>query len=460
MTFEEATLRLNQSGQGHVLRFWDRLSADAQSDLLGQIAKLNFTNIERMRGILNAKGADASLAAFEPAPVIDLHGDEHEQSWQRGEEILREGKVGAILVAGGQGSRLGFSGPKGAYEIGSLSGATLFEIHAHKIKALSTRYGCPVPFYIMTSETNDADTRSVFEEYDYFGLSREDVHFFVQGMWPALDAEGKVILATPGRIFLSPDGHGGTLSALLDSGMVDDMKARGLSTLFYFQVDNPLVDVADPAFIGLHDLRGADISLKLCEKRDPDEGLGVVVVRDGVFGMVEYTELSDEQKRRTDEQNELWLRYGSIAIHIFSLSFLEQEARSDLPLHTAHKKVPVCGEDGEIVTPSEPNAFKFEKFIFDVLPDAKTVINLMCAREDEFSPVKNASGPDSAESCRADMSAKFGRWLGVSGIAIPVDEDGRPAVSIEIDPLYAIGPKELRERLPEGFSVDGDLLLA
>ncbi|MDA1043704.1 MAG: UDPGP type 1 family protein [Verrucomicrobia bacterium] len=459
MTIDVAKAKLAEVGQEHVLKFWDCLAHEEQNHLLGQIEALNVEEIGRMQRMLKSPAASASSEAFTPAPVVDLEGDEHQACWQRGEELLREGRVGVILVAGGQGSRLGFDGPKGAYEIGSQSGATLFEIHAHKIKALAIRYEHPVPFYIMTSESNDAETRSVFERHAYFGLQPENVHFFVQGMWPALDPDGKIILETPGSIFFSPDGHGGTLSALLKKGMVDDMKARGLTTLFYFQVDNPLIEIADPAFIGLHELRGADISLKVCGKRDPDEGLGVVVVRDDVFGMVEYTELTDAQKRKTLSDGQLWLRYGSIAIHVFSLSFLDQEARKNLPLHVAHKKVAFCDAQGKSVTPSEPNAYKFEKFIFDVLPDAQTVVNLVCSREDEFSPVKNASGADSAASCRADMTEKFARWLEAAGVSVPRNGMGKSAIRIEIDPLYAMGPGDLQKRLPKDFKAEGDLLL-
>jgi UDP-N-acetylglucosamine/UDP-N-acetylgalactosamine diphosphorylase len=460
LSFDECQKALDAAGQGHVLKFWEKLSAEEQKSLLEQIATLNFDDIARMASYLDDTGHIAAQADFAPAESVELAGDERLRSWERGEVLLGDGKVGVILVAGGQGSRLGYDGPKGAYAIAPLTGATLFEIHAHKVLALAERYGKPVPLYIMTSEGNDAATRQCFADNDNFDLPVEDVHFFVQGKWPALDPDGKIILEAPGQIFFSPDGHGGTLSALLNTGMIADMTSRSLSTLFYFQVDNPMVEIADPAFIGLHDLRNADISLKVCEKRDPNEGLGVVVVRDGLHGMVEYTELSDAEKQRTDVGGNLWLRYGSIAIHVFSLSFLEQEARANLPIHVAHKKVPMCDADGKTVKPDEANAYKFEKFIFDVLPHANTVVNLVCAREDEFSPVKNAEGADSPATCRADMTAKFARWLDQVGVAVPRDGDGQPSVTIEIDPMFALGPGELRQRLPEeGIVIDDDLLL-
>lgn len=459
MNYDAARELLTRHHQEHVLCFWDKLSKTEQSDLLSQITVLNFDDMGRMAAMLRDKAEAAPPSDFVPAESIELEGDEREQCWAHGEELLQDGKVGVILVAGGQGSRLGFDGPKGAYQIGPLTEVSLFHIHAHKIRALGERYGKPVPFYIMTSESNDAATRAHFEQHKHFGLEPDNVQFFMQGKWPALDADGKVILESPGQIFFSPDGHGGTLSALLNNGMIDDMKSRGLTTLFYFQVDNPLIEVADPAFIGLHGLRNADISLKVCAKRDPDEGLGVVVVRDGVHGMVEYTELTDEQKRRTTDDGELWLRYGSIAIHVFSTDFLEQEARAHLPIHVAHKKVPFCDKNGQTVKPSKPNAYKFEKFIFDVLPNANTVVNLVCAREDEFSPVKNAEGADSPARCRADMSAKYIRWLEKAGIDVPRGPDGSPSVTVEIDPMFALGPEELRLRLPEGFVIEDDLLL-
>jgi UDP-N-acetylglucosamine/UDP-N-acetylgalactosamine diphosphorylase len=284
---------------------------------------------------------------------------------------------------------------------------------------------------------NDAATRACFDDLGYFGLHPPDVIFFKQGVWPALDAEGRLILEAPGRVFVSPDGHGGTLTALAKNGCLDDMAARGIKSVFYFQVDNPLVDIADPAFVGLHVACGADLSLKLCLKNSPTEKMGAVALLDnGRCGMIEYSELTLQQAAR--------FKYGSPAIHVFSLAFLKKEARKAMPLHLAHKKIPYIAEDGKRVQPDAPNGYKFEKFIFDVLPDAKTIVNLAFDRDEEFSPVKNAVGEDSPATCRMALQAKWRRWLEVARIAVP------ESVPVEIDPACANGAAELKQGLRLG----------
>ena len=429
--FKQAKHVLEQNGQTHVLRFWDKLDAAARSTLLAQIASIDFPEVVRMQKTLLSK-PEAHSITHRPAPVVKWNKRTRADAMAEGEEQLRKGRVAVLLVAGGQGSRLGYDGPKGSYGIGPVSHMPLFYFHARKIVRLARVYGKPVPFYIMTSEANDAATRACFEDHDYFGLNPADVVFFKQGLWPALDAGGRLILETPGRIFVSPDGHGGTLTALAKNGCLDDMTARGIRSIFYFQVDNPLVDIADPAFIGIHALCGADLSVKLCLKRSPTEGMGAVAVLDnGRCGMIEYSELTPKQAAR--------FKYGSPAIHVFSLAFLKQEARKAMPLHVAHKKIPHVTEDGRLVKPDAPNGYKFEKFIFDVLPDAKTLINLAFDRAEEFSPVKNAVGEDSPATCRMALQAKWRRWLSTAGITVP------ESVPIEIDPASVNGAKDLKQ---------------
>jgi UDP-N-acetylglucosamine/UDP-N-acetylgalactosamine diphosphorylase len=403
--------------------------------------------------------APAFDPATEPAPVIAPSAAELSDASLEGAAALQAGKVAVILVAGGQGSRLGFEGPKGVYPVGPVTGASLFEIHARKVLRLEQRYGAQVPFYIMTSEANDAPTQAFFADHGQFGLDPDRVKFFVQGVWPALSADGRIILDAPGHIFMSPDGHGGTLSALRRTGMLADMERRGIETVFYFQVDNPLVEVADAAFVGLHRRAGADISIKVCAKRDASEGLGVVVAQGGRCAIVEYSDLPQDQKEARLADGRLKYLYGSVAIHILSRDFLAQEAAAALPLHVAYKKVPTCNDAGETLTPAAPNAYKFEKFIFDIIPDARQALNVAFAREDEFSPLKNASGADSPETVRRDLCRKYGRWLAACGVRVPLDGDGTPTVKIEVDPAYASSADDLRLRLPKGFAIAGDVLL-
>ncbi|MFA7174036.1 MAG: UDPGP type 1 family protein [Kiritimatiellia bacterium] len=447
MTIDKAKIILREHDQEHVLAFWDRLEHEQREQLLAQIAELDFKSIARMRRMQEA-GDVVDHRVSEPVPpqVLELSAESRAGAYTAGEAVLRAGQVGVLLVAGGQGSRLGYDGPKGAYAIGPVSNAPLFYFHARKILALSNKYHVRVPFYIMTSDVNDAVTREHFEENNYFGLNPDDVIFFTQGMWPALDLEGRIMLDQPGHIFMSPDGHGGTLSALEQHGCLVDMEQRGITTIFFFQVDNPLVEIADPAFIGVHTARQAELSIKLCAKREPLEGMGVVVERDGRFEIVEYSELTHDQAHRRTDEGELYFKYGSVAIHLFAFDFLKQEALRDMPLHIAYKKIPCCDADGNLITPEENNGCKFEKFIFDVLPDAKRVVNLAFERAEEFSPVKNATGKDSPATCRQDMQLKWLRWFKELGVEFALDELGLPLLPLEIDPVYAMSAADLRAR--------------
>jgi len=445
MTFKQAQALLKKNGQEHLLRFWNAIDAAQQEKLLAQIAALDFALVAKMRALLPSSPTPlppspaSPVSPSTPAKVLIPSPAQRARAAALGEAALRNGEVGVVLVAGGQGTRLGFKGPKGAYPIGPVSENTpLFFYHARRVLAMSRRYGKPLPLYIMTSEANDADTRACFEARDFFGLPPKDVCFFKQRMWPALDPGGKIILEKPWQIFTGPNGHGGTVSALHKTGMLADMAKRGLTTLFYFQVDNPLVEIADPAFIGAHLRAQADYSLKLCEKRDPDEGLGVVVKRGGHYEMVEYTELTREQKNRRAKNGDLYFKYGSVAIHIFSLAFLKKQAAVAMPLHCAHKKIPCVDARGKCVEPATPNGYKFEKFIFDLLPHAKNVVNLAFDRADEFSPLKNASGADSAETCRRDLSAKAARMLKEAGV------DVAPGTILELDPCLAFALQDLK----------------
>ncbi len=422
MTFEAAKDLLERNGQAHVLQFWSTLDTAGQAALLAQIATLDFKAIGRMQAMLkdaSAPKADAVREVGEPAPVEILSDDQRAQAVAAGEDLLRAGRAGVLMVAGGQGSRLGYDGPKGMYPIAPVTERCIFFFHAHQIIALSRKYNVRIPFYIMTSETNDEATRAHFARWNYLGLNPEDVFFFKQGMWPALTADGKIMLDEPGHIFMNPDGHGGMLSALAASGAVADMEKRNVTSLFFFQVDNPLVEICDPAFMGLHAQRKAGISVKVCAKRNAKEGLGIVVKRGGKFAMVEYSELTPEQMEQRTPDGELYYKYGSVAIHVFDREFLKREALGNMPLHIAHKKIPYCDAAGKLIKPDTPNGYKFEKFIFDVLPDADTVVNLAFDRAEEFSPLKNAEGDDSPATVRRDLMAKWSRRLQAAGVAVP-----------------------------------------
>ena len=411
MNLEEAKKLLAKCGQEHVLAYWGKLGKKEREALLAQIATIEPANVKYCQEALE-KGAEVPDSSKGKAPkVAVLKGKKLAEAVAAGEKELKAGRVAALLVAGGQGSRLGYDGPKGCYSIGPITDAPLFYFHARKILARTIRYGRTIPFYVMTSEANNAATVECFEKNDYFGLNPKDVFFFTQGMWPGMTKEGKIILDAPGHVFMSPDGHGGLLAALKKSGALADMKKRGIKSVFFVQVDNPLVEIADPAFIGYHVLNKSEYSLKLCAKRDPKEKVGVPMQFGKTYRMVEYTEMTDEQCNRKSKDGSLYFLYGSPAIHVFDREFLDREASLPMPLHLAFKKIPQVGADGKVVKPTEPNGYKFEKFIFDILPDAKKAAFVAFDQKDEFSPVKNAEGNDSPATCKADLQAKWRRQL-------------------------------------------------
>ena len=435
MNYSEAKKVLEANGQGHVLDFWGKLGAKARKALLAQVATIDFKELARCRSMLPAfagnkveKPCAKRIAAPTAPKVAELKGKAYASAVTAGAKELSAGRVGVLLVAGGQGSRLGYEGPKGAYPIGPVTDKPLFHFHARKVLAKTLKYGKSVPFYVMTSEANYDATVACFKENAWFGLNRKDIFFFKQGMWPGMTEDGKIILDEPGHVFMSPDGHGGLLAALKNSGALADMKKRGVKSVFFFQVDNPLVEIADEAFIGYHVQSKSEYSLKLCAKRDPFEKVGMPMKFGNVCKMVEYTEMTDEQCNRKGKDGKLYFLYGSPAIHVFDRAFLEREAMKPMPLHLAHKKIAYLDANGEVVKPSAPNAYKFEKFIFDILPDAKKVAFLAFDQKEEFSPVKNAEGADSPATCKADMQAKWRRQLAERGILINGD------AVLEVDP--------------------------
>jgi len=439
MTYEEAGKLLKGCSQEHVLAGWKKLDGKARKALLDQIATIEPKSVKQCADTLQSAAQAVDSSNGKAPKVAVLKGKALAAAVAAGEEELKAGRVAALLVAGGQGSRLGYDGPKGCYQIGPITNAPLFYFHARKILARSVRYGKKIPFYIMTSEMNDAATKECFEANNYFGLPKDDVFFFTQGMWPGMTKDGKIILDSPGHIFMSPDGHGGLLAALKRSGALADMKKRGIKSVFFFQVDNPLVEIADPAFIGYHVSEESEYSLKLCAKRDPYEKVGVPMKFGDSHRMVEYTEMTKEQCERTDKKGELYFKYGSPAIHVFDREFLEREASKAMPLHLAFKKIPFVDENGEVVKPAEPNGYKFEKFIFDILPNAKKAAFLAFDQKDEFSPVKNAEGSDSPATCRADMQAKWRKWLEEAGVQVS------DKLAVEIDPAYALDASDLKK---------------
>lgn len=450
---EDLRSRLAAIEQDHLLRFADDLSPSELDALCAQIASLDLHSVPTLvrEYVLSKPSFDPGSATIAPPPGYMRDGDwDVEQFRAAGEQLLREGKVAAFTVAGGQGSRLGYDGPKGCFPGGAVTGKPLFACLADWIHAAQDRSGATVPWYIMTSPLNHEATVAFFKEHDHFGLSPDHVMFFAQGVLPSFDmVTGKILLAGKGEVATNPDGHGGSLRALAQSGALEDMKRRGVEHISYVQIDNPLARVVDPVFIGLHatapDSSG-EMSTKVVAKTEPGEKVGVVCTIDGKPGVIEYSDLPEATAAQRNPDGSLTLRAGNIALHMLSRSFVERVTSGDLslPYHRAEKKVPcIDAETGEPVDPSEPNAVKLEMFVFDAIPLCRQSIVYEVERTDEFAPIKNAEGNDSPASSARLQTERAASWLEARGIDVPRNADGSPNCVLEISPRTATRPEEL-----------------
>jgi len=461
-------------GQQHLLDFWDELDEQEQESLAADIRSIDFELVARLYKDRQANSrADEIQALAERATAVPSFrlGDRDnrfspDEAQHRGAEAIRSGHVAVGLVAGGQGTRLGFAHPKGMYPIGPVSGNSLFQIFIERILATKRRYGSPVPLYLMTSPTTHAQTVEFLASEHRFGLPEDELTIFCQGTMPAVDAAtGKVLLAERHRVALSPDGHGGMLAALERHGCLADMRTRGVRHLFYLQVDNPLVEVCSPEFIGYHLLAGSELSTQVIGKQTPFDRLGNVVQVDGRLHVIEYSDLPPHVAKRRREDGSLLLRLGSLGVHVMDVAFLERMAATAdaLPFHVAHKKVPYVDAGGKRVEPKEPNAVKFERFIFDMMPSATGAIVLEVDAARHFAPLKNASRKgrvfrllkflglareqDTPETVRAQMVALHTEWLRRAGAEVA------RGVPVEITPLFALDADELAKKIPPGTRV-------
>lgn len=451
----ELARQLASHGQEHLVFGWDRLSDTERAGLAAQVAKIDFPALRALYSAHDSKPAALPPRdAIGPLPVLPRTTPPEVRAL--GEEALRRGEVAVLLVAGGQGSRLGFEQPKGMYPVGPVSKATLFQIHAEKVLAVTRRYGRPVPFLVMTSGATHAETVAFFGANNFFGLPREDVVFFQQGTMPAVDiATGKLLLEAPGKLFLSPNGHGGTLTALRETGTLAKMQARGVRHVFYFQVDNALVKVCDPDFLGNHIQHRSEASSKVVYKERPEEKVGILAVVNGRCAILEYSDLPADMTAERDADGTLRYRAGNPAIHIFDLAFLERvTGTGGLAHHVARKKVPHFDTTtGAPLAPTSENALKFELFIFDALPMADRWVAMETSRDEEFAPLKNATGADSPESVYRLMCALHASWLERAGVTVPA------GVPVEISPLFALDAAECEQKLAPGTTITGPTYL-
>jgi UDP-N-acetylglucosamine/UDP-N-acetylgalactosamine diphosphorylase len=474
METEKIITAFQAAGQGQVFAFWEALGPAERAELLAQAAEIDLTEVAQLNRdlVLRTAGTGGvNLANLTPAPCERLPANGGDPAkWAAaeaaGEAALRAGRVAAFTVAGGQGTRLGYDGPKGTFAVTPLKKKPLFQVFAEKIKAAGLRHGKPLHWFIMTSHANHEQTEQFFAANKFFGLDKARIHFFRQGRMPAVSFDGKILLETRSTLALSPDGHGGSLRALQRSGALDLMTREGIDTISYFQVDNPLVRCIDAAFIGFHLLAGAGMSSKMVPKAFPEEKVGHFCRQHGKVVVIEYSDMPLAMQRETEACGALRYGAGSIAIHLIDREFARRMATGGegvaLPFHRADKKIATINPEGQAVKPEKANGVKFEMFVFDALPFAGNSIVIETARADDFSPVKNAEGVDSPATCRADQLRQFAHWLQAVGAAVETDDTGLPKVAVEVSPLFGYDAATFAEswqRLPSKPAVTAGLYL-
>lgn len=445
MTEEEILNLLQFNGQQHIVKHYRQLSEEKRRVFLTNLQKLNLPlGFELYKKYLQQE-TSIFRGEINPAPIItqeSLQNDTRKvkEARARGEELLRRQKVAILIVAGGQGTRLGFEGPKGIFPITPIKKKSLFQLFCETVKALSLKYGTQIPLLIMTSQENHNQTVNYFKEHNFFSLATENVYFFQQGMLPTFTPEGYLLLKDETNLLANPDGHGGSLKALYESSLLSHLKNRGVTELFYCQVDNPLVKIADPLFLGVHKMEEAEISTKVVRRRDLKEKVGIYGLLNGHPAIIEYSDFLPADYEALDEKGQIRYWAGNTAIHVISLSFVERLNHYGfaLPYHRAIKDVHGWGPDGKLM--KQPG-WKFETFIFDALPFAQKSCALEVKREQEFAPVKNKEGADSPATARAALNSLYRRWLAETGAEIA------PEIQVEISPFFALDKEDLLSRL-------------
>lgn len=401
MTLEEAKRKCEQAGQQHLLAYYDELTKENQENLLAQIERMDLTLLD----LLKKDTTEVEKGKLEPLGAVTLEEIQKEKDEYRkmGCEAIRAGKVGAVLLAGGQGTRLGLDKPKGMLNVGVHKELYLFEQLIHNIMDIVRETGVWVPLFIMTSEKNNKDTVEFFKEKKFFGYNEEYVFFFVQQMAPSVSYDGKIYMEEKGRISASPNGNGGWFISMVRAGLLDTVKKLGVEWLNVFSVDNVLQKIADPVFVGAVLKHGCVCGSKVVAKADPYEKVGVLCLEDGRPSIVEYYEMTEEMIHLRDKQGKLLYNYGVILNYLFSVATLEKIMNENLPTHIVEKKIPYMDAEGNQIKPDKPNGYKFETLVLDMIHMMDNCLSFEVEREKEFAPIKNATGVDSLESARELM---------------------------------------------------------
>lgn len=400
MTLQDAREKLNKVSQEHVLQYYDELNAEEQAELLQQIADTDFSVLS---GIHKSNEETVKQATVSPIRALQLPEiEENRESYtETGLDAIRSGKVAAVLLAGGMGTRLGSDNPKGMYDIGITKPLYIFERIVRNLLDVVESADTWVHLFIMTSDKNHEATTSFFSEHDFFGYRADYVHFFKQDMAPAATYEGKVYMEAKHKIATSPNGNGGWFSSMLNAGLLDFIHERHIEWLNVFAVDNVLQRIADPCFVGATIQKNCEVGAKVVRKNDPDEKVGVMCLKNGHPSIVEYYEQTAELRDTKDENGEPAYNFGVILNYLFQVKALEAICQKEMPLHIVEKKIPFIDDDAEAVNPLEPNGYKFETLILDMIELMDSCLPFEVVREQEFAPIKNKTGVDSVESARA-----------------------------------------------------------
>lgn len=398
MTYQKAAEKLKDCNQEHILMYYDALSEKEREDLLSQIELTDFSVIKEGR-------EGESIKKGEISPLKSLEISEIEKNKARYKKIgikaIKEGKVAAVLLAGGMGTRLGSDDPKGMYNIGETKDVYIFERLVENLLDIVKLTEKDIYFFVMTSDKNHAKTVHFFKEHNYFGYKEEFVKFFMQEMAPATDYDGNVYMESKSQISNSPNGNGGWFSSMKKWGILDIVHRENIEYLNVFAVDNVLQKIADPYFVGATMESGVEVGAKVVRKNAPDEKVGVMCLEDGKPSVVEYYELTDEMMNTVDERGERVYNFGVILNYLFKVDALERVVDNRLPLHIVEKKIPYMDENGNTVKPEEVNGYKYELLILDMIRELKDCLPYEVERNKEFAPIKNKTGVDSVESARA-----------------------------------------------------------
>ncbi|KAJ5481037.1 UDP-N-acetylglucosamine pyrophosphorylase [Penicillium diatomitis] len=461
--FKHLQKKYTDAGQGQVFAFVDELETVDKSRLYHQLSTFDVTRINELADrALNPPKTEETAATLEPLPasatasIIDSDPTDLKNWYNAGLKEVADNKVAVVLMAGGQGTRLGSSAPKGCFDIGLLSEKSLFQLQAERIVKLQElanqahgTQSAVIPWYVMTSGPTRKPTEEFFEKNKFFGLSKENVFIFEQGVLPCISNDGKIIMESKSKVAVAPDGNGGIYQAIVTSGVREDMRKRGIQHIHAYCVDNCLVKVADPVFIGFSASKKVDIATKVVRKRDAAESVGLILQKNGKPDVVEYSEIDQATAEAKDPKDPELLKFraANIVNHYYSFSFFEsiENWMHKLPHHVARKKIPhVDPESGEAVKPTSPNGVKLEQFVFDVFPmtPLEKFACIEVRREDEFSPLKNAAGTgqDDPDTSRADIMKQGQRWIEAAGGIVVTEGD---KFGVEVSPLISYGGENL-----------------